>query len=69
MSKEGDVRLIPDRKDYKAGDTAEILVQAPFYPAEGVLTVRRSGILKARTISHGETDDHLASADRGRLDS
>ena len=40
------VELIPNRKDYKAGDTAEILVQAPFYPAEGVLTVRRSGILK-----------------------
>lgn len=43
---EGDVELIPDRKDYKAGDTAEILVQAPFYPAEGVLSVRRSGIVK-----------------------
>ena len=43
---EHDVELIPDRKDYKAGDTAEILVQAPFYPAEGVLSVRRSGILK-----------------------
>jgi alpha-2-macroglobulin len=44
---EEEVELIPDRKDYKAGDTAEILVQAPFFPAEGVLTVRRSGILKA----------------------
>ncbi|HEX7330872.1 MAG TPA: Ig-like domain-containing protein [Pyrinomonadaceae bacterium] len=43
---EEEVQLIADRKDYKAGDTAEILVQAPFYPAEGVLSVRRSGILK-----------------------
>ena len=43
---EKEVELIPNRKEYKAGDTAEILVQAPFYPAEGVLTVRRSGILK-----------------------
>ena len=43
---EEEVQLIPNRKDFKAGDTAEILVQAPFYPAEGVLTVRRSGILK-----------------------
>lgn len=43
---EDDVQLIPDRKDYKAGDTAEILVHAPFFPAEGVLTVQRSGILK-----------------------
>src|SRR5205085_5453364 len=33
--------LIPDRKDYKTGDTAEILVQSPFTPAEGVLTLRR----------------------------
>jgi uncharacterized protein YfaS (alpha-2-macroglobulin family) len=40
------VELIPNRKDYKGGDVAEILVQAPFYPAEGILTVRRSGILK-----------------------
>ncbi|HEX6731869.1 MAG TPA: alpha-2-macroglobulin family protein, partial [Pyrinomonadaceae bacterium] len=41
-----EVELIPDRKDYRAGDIAELLVQAPFYPAEGVLSVRRSGILK-----------------------
>jgi len=40
------VELIPDRKEYKAGDTAQILVQAPFSPAEAVMTLRRSGILK-----------------------
>jgi uncharacterized protein YfaS (alpha-2-macroglobulin family) len=40
------VDMIPDRKEYKAGETAEILVQSPFYPAEGVMTLRRSGILK-----------------------
>jgi uncharacterized protein YfaS (alpha-2-macroglobulin family) len=40
------VELIPDRKEYKPGDTAEILVQAPFTPAEGVLTLRRSGVVK-----------------------
>lgn len=38
--------LIPDRKDYGAGDTAEILVQAPFAPAEGLLTLRRSGLVR-----------------------
>jgi alpha-2-macroglobulin len=38
--------LIPDRKEYRAGDTAEILVQTPFVPAEGVLTLRRSGIVR-----------------------
>ncbi len=40
------VELIPDRKEYRAGDTAEILVRAPFEPAEGLLTLRRSGVLR-----------------------
>ncbi len=40
------VGLIPDRREYKAGDTAEILVQAPFTPAEAVMTLRRSGIVR-----------------------
>ncbi len=39
------VTLIPDRQTYQPGDTAEILVQAPFYPAEGLLTLRRSGLV------------------------
>ncbi|MBM4432355.1 MAG: hypothetical protein FJ026_18705, partial [Chloroflexi bacterium] len=39
------VTLIPDRKEYQPGDTAEVLVQAPFVPAEGLLTLRRGGIL------------------------
>ncbi|MFZ4657230.1 MAG: alpha-2-macroglobulin family protein [Caldilineaceae bacterium] len=37
--------LIPDKASYQPGDTAEILVQSPFSPAEGLLTVSRSGIL------------------------
>lgn len=40
------VELIPDRKEYKNGDTAQILIQAPFYPAEAAMTLRRSGIVK-----------------------
>jgi alpha-2-macroglobulin len=40
------VELIPDRKEYRAGDVAEILVQAPFTPAEGLLTLRRSGLVR-----------------------
>jgi alpha-2-macroglobulin len=46
-----DAQMIPDRKDYRAGDTAEILVQAPFYPAEGVLTLRRSGIVSSERFA------------------
>ncbi|MBI3928043.1 MAG: hypothetical protein HY319_21045 [Armatimonadetes bacterium] len=37
--------LVPDKKEYRAGDQAQILVQSPFYPAEGLLTLRRSGLL------------------------
>jgi len=39
------ITLIPDKETYQPGDTAEILVQSPFSPAEGMLTVSRSGIL------------------------
>jgi uncharacterized protein YfaS (alpha-2-macroglobulin family) len=39
------VTLIPDKESYQPGDEASILVQAPFSPAEGLLTVSRSGIL------------------------
>jgi hypothetical protein len=39
------VTLVPDKEIYQPGDVAEILVQSPFTPAEGLLTVSRSGIL------------------------
>jgi len=45
------VELIPDRKEYQPGDTAEVLVQAPFYPAEGVLTLRRSGLVSTERFT------------------
>ena len=45
------VTLIPDRKEYGPGDTAEILVLAPFAPAEGVLSLRRSGIVRTERFS------------------
>jgi hypothetical protein len=45
------VQLIPNKKDYAAGDTAEILVQSPFFPAEGVVSWRRSGIVKTERVS------------------
>lgn len=40
------VELIPDRRVYQPGETAQVLVQAPFYPADAVMTLRRSGIVK-----------------------
>ena len=39
------VTLIPDKETYQPGDVAEILVQSPFTPAEGLLTVSRNGLL------------------------
>ncbi|MCU0661318.1 MAG: MG2 domain-containing protein [Myxococcota bacterium] len=39
-----EVQLIPERKDVAPGQTAKFLVVAPFFPAQGVLTVRRSGL-------------------------
>ena len=39
------IELIPDKEQYEPGDVAEILVQAPFSPAEGLITVARSGLL------------------------
>ncbi|HEX5059400.1 MAG TPA: DUF6049 family protein, partial [Kofleriaceae bacterium] len=45
------VQLIPDKKEYAGGDTAELLVQAPFYPAEALVTWRRSGIVKVERFA------------------
>jgi uncharacterized protein YfaS (alpha-2-macroglobulin family) len=51
------VTLIPDKETYQPGDTAQILVQSPFSPADGLLTVSRSGILytQAFHIEDGST--------------
>ncbi len=51
------VTLIPDKETYQPGDTAQILVQSPFSPADGLLTVSRSGILytQAFRIEDGST--------------
>jgi alpha-2-macroglobulin len=53
------VELIPDRKDYRAGETAEILVQAPFFPAEGVVTLRHSGLAKSERFTMSSSSHTL----------
>src|SRR5262249_48817330 len=45
------VELIPSGKEYQPGDTAEILVQSPFFPAEGVMTLRRSGLVTSERFT------------------
>lgn len=51
------VELVPDRKDYRPGDTAQILVLAPFAPAEGLLTLRRSGLVRSERF-HMDGSSH-----------
>ena len=45
------VMMIPDKKEYAPNETAEILVSSPFVPAEGVLTLRRNGIVKTERFT------------------
>jgi hypothetical protein len=49
-----DVTLIPDRAEYQPGQTAQILVQAPFVPAEGLLTVQCNGLVRHERFSMHE---------------
>jgi hypothetical protein len=41
----GEVRVIPSKTSYQAGETAELLLVAPFAPAEGVLSIERQGMV------------------------
>ena len=45
------VQVVPDKTEYKQGDTAEVLVISPFAPAEGVLLVERQGMVKVERFS------------------
>ncbi|MDQ3652502.1 MAG: hypothetical protein M3458_19965, partial [Acidobacteriota bacterium] len=53
------IELIPDRREYRAGETAEILVQPPFYPAEGVMSLRRSGMVRTERFQINEPSHTL----------
>lgn len=46
-----EAQIIPSKKDFAPGDVAELLVIAPFTPAEGVLTLRREGLVKTERFS------------------
>ena len=46
-----EVQIIPNKKDFVPGDVAELLVISPFTPAEGVLTLRRDGIVKTERFT------------------
>jgi alpha-2-macroglobulin len=42
-----EVTIVPDREEYRPGDTAELLVQAPF-GGHGLLTISRNGIVSTQ---------------------
>ncbi len=46
-----EVNLIPNQESYQPGDVAEILVQAPFSNAEGLLTISRNGIISTESFT------------------
>ncbi len=43
--------LVPDRKEYRAGETATITVSAPFENGTGLLTVSRDGLVSSETFT------------------
>ena len=45
-----EVTLIPDKETYQPGDTAEILIQSPFSPAQALVTLNRNGILSTESF-------------------
>ncbi len=48
---EEEVRLIPSQDRFAVGETAELLVQAPFTPAEGLMTIRRGGVVRSERFT------------------
>ncbi|MDH3294880.1 MAG: MG2 domain-containing protein, partial [Acidimicrobiia bacterium] len=44
------VTIVPDADSYTPGDTAQLLVQAPFAPASGLVTISRGGIVSTQTF-------------------
>ncbi len=43
--------LVPDQESYQPGDTARLLVQAPFAAAAGLLTLARDGIVSTQPFT------------------
>ncbi len=46
-----EAQIIPNKKDFAPNDVAELLVISPFPNAEGVLTLRRDGIIKTERFT------------------
>jgi uncharacterized protein YfaS (alpha-2-macroglobulin family) len=51
---EGEAEIIPDRPEYRGGETARLLIRSPFAPAEGILTMQRAGIVSEQRFTLAE---------------
>lgn len=49
--------LTPDKKSYAPGETARLLAQVPFAPAEALLTIERGGIRQVRRLTLPTTSE------------
>jgi len=56
------ITLIPENETVEPGQTARLLIQAPFAPAEGVMTVRRSGLVHTERFRMEEATHTLEVA-------
>jgi uncharacterized protein YfaS (alpha-2-macroglobulin family) len=55
-SDRADVDLVLDKKEYRVGDTARVLVKSPFPEAEALVTIERQGVYRVeRTKLRGPT--------------
>ena len=55
----GTVEVIPSKSSYGQGETAELLVMAPFAPAEGLLVVTREGVVTSQRFSMTKRSETL----------
>lgn len=53
------IELVADRERYEVGDVAELLVQAPFAGATGLVTVERGGVMSSEVRKFESTSDVL----------
>ncbi|MCC7161193.1 MAG: Ig-like domain-containing protein [Anaerolineae bacterium] len=44
------IELVADKKEYSVGDTAKVLIPAPFANAQALMTIERGGILEVKPL-------------------
>jgi|GEM_PF-1620292 len=51
MDNDDSLALVPDKQEYRPGETARIMVQSPFDQGQGLLTVERAGVRQSRVFN------------------